>query len=393
MQAIHSPSWLADRRVWGSTAWNWEIHSVSNICRHPGTFLTLKPNKHKHSSAPHLSAVLLAQLQALRMQNQVSRSQSTDLNYALMNNNQEIQQATSPIDNPFLAVQQLQQLGLANSQQKRGPPRQRRNEEQIRRTVYINDVDHAIAERDLATFFLHCGPIVDCRICGDANSAMRFAFIEFQSELGAHNALSLAGTTLGNTLIKVSPSKTAIVPVNNQYLPRSYEEQAAVSRTVYVANIHRAVERDALHAFFLNLCGTVSKIRLLGDAQHDTKIAFVEFATSEGAAAALRCTGALLGPLPIRVSASKTPVRTENRRTKEQQIAHGAAARSASLPLSRTAGMMLDGALLSGNLDVLQSLQNVGGGGGGANLSLATAASLPAHLMLPPGTAFPPPQH
>ncbi|KAL4535300.1 hypothetical protein Ndes2526B_g06198 [Nannochloris sp. 'desiccata'] len=337
--------------------------------------------------APH---VLLAQLQAL--QNQASRSQSTDLNYALINN-QENPASTSPMDNPFLAVQQLQ-LGLAN-QQKRGPPRQRRNEEQIRRTVYINDVDHAVAERDLATFFLHCGPIVDCRICGDANSAMRFAFIEFQTELGAHNALSLTGTTLGTTLIKVSPSKTAIVPVNNQYLPRSYEEQAAVSRTVYVANIHRAVERDALHAFFLNLCGTVSKIRLLGDAQHDTKIAFVEFATAEGAAGALRCTGALLGPLPIRVSASKTPVRTENRRTKEQ-MAHGAAARSASLPLSGTQAMMLDQTLTPGNLDQLHQLRNMNGCNGGhghGGLPLSSAASLPAALLLPPSTTtFPYPQ-
>ncbi|KAL4541688.1 hypothetical protein Ndes2437B_g06032 [Nannochloris sp. 'desiccata'] len=306
--------------------------------------------------APH---VLLAQLQAL--QNQASRSQSTDLNYALINN-QENPASTSPMDNPFLAVQQLQ-LGLAN-QQKRGPPRQRRNEEQIRRTVYINDVDHAVAE-------------------------------QFQTELGAHNALSLTGTTLGTTLIKVSPSKTAIVPVNNQYLPRSYEEQAAVSRTVYVANIHRAVERDALHALFLNLCGTVSKIRLLGDAQHDTKIAFVEFATAEGAAGALRCTGALLGPLPIRVSASKTPVRTENRRTKEQ-MAHGAAARSASLPLSGTQAMMLDQTLTPGNLDQLHQLRNMNGCNGGhghGGLPLSSAASLPAALLLPPSTTtFPYPQ-
>lgn len=316
------------------------------------------------------------------MQNQASRSQSTDLQYALLNN-QELPQSSSPIDNPFLAVQQLQQLGLAN-QSKRGPPRQRRNEEQIRRTVYVNDVDHAVSERALATYFIHCGPIVDCRICGDANSAMRFAFIEFQSELGAHNALSLTGSTLGNTLIKVSPSKTTIVPVNNQYLPRSYKEQAAVARTVYVANIHRAVERDALHAFFLNLCGTVSKIRLLGDAQHDTKIAFVEFATSEGAAAALRCTGALLGPLPIRVSASKTPVRTENRRTKEQ-MAHAGALRSLSLPNAHSLPQVFgDVSFMPGDFHNF----NGGGGGGGAALSLSSAASLPAALMLPPGTNF-----
>jgi len=33
----------------------------------------------------------------------------------------------------------------------------------------------------LATSFGECGTVVDCRICGDPNSAMRFAFIEFSS--------------------------------------------------------------------------------------------------------------------------------------------------------------------------------------------------------------------
>jgi hypothetical protein len=41
--------------------------------------------------------------------------------------------------------------------------------------------------------------------------------------------------------------------------------------------------------------GTVSKLRLLGDMSHPTRIAFVEFAAAEGAQAALNCSGALLG--------------------------------------------------------------------------------------------------
>jgi hypothetical protein len=69
-----------------------------------------------------------------------------------------------------------------------------------------------------------------------------------------------------------------------------------------------------LRQFFQMVCGPVSKIRLLGDAQHDTKIAFVEFASKDSTSAALRCTGAMLGPLAIRVSPSKTPVRTDARR-------------------------------------------------------------------------------
>ena len=47
---------------------------------------------------------------------------------------------------------------------------------------------HAQATEDmLATFFADCGTVVDCRICGDAHSAMRFAFIEFIDEASANN--------------------------------------------------------------------------------------------------------------------------------------------------------------------------------------------------------------
>ena len=41
--------------------------------------------------------------------------------------------------------------------------------------------------------------------------------------------------------------------------------------------------------------GSVSKIRLLGDWQHSTRIAFVEFYNAESAKLALGCSGALLG--------------------------------------------------------------------------------------------------
>lgn len=38
-----------------------------------------------------------------------------------------------------------------------------------------------VTEEMLATSFAECGTVVDCRICGDPNSAMRFAFIEFST--------------------------------------------------------------------------------------------------------------------------------------------------------------------------------------------------------------------
>jgi hypothetical protein len=104
--------------------------------------------------------------------------------------------------------------------------------------------------------------VVDCRVCGDPNSVLRFAFVEFTDEgnnvcvtfqkhngydeavasiflpwnslslilwwcvflhdksEGARAALSLGGTMLGYYPVRVLPSKTAIVPVNPTFLPR-----------------------------------------------------------------------------------------------------------------------------------------------------------------------------
>nr|KAJ0205604.1 hypothetical protein LSAT_V11C500252990 [Lactuca sativa] len=154
-------------------------------------------------------------------------------------------------------------------------------EDVIKRTVYVSDIDHQVTEEQLAALFIGCGQVVDCRVCGDPNSVLRFAFIEFTDEEGARNALTLGGTMLGYYPVRVLPSKTAIAPVT----------QADVK------------------LFFESLCGEVYRLRLLGDYHHSTRIAFVEFVMAESAIAALNCSGAVLGSLPIRVSPSKTPVR------------------------------------------------------------------------------------
>ncbi len=56
----------------------------------------------------------------------------------------------------------------------------------------------------------------------------------------------------------------------------------------------------------------MTRIRLLCDYNHVSSIAFVEFAQYDSAKAALDCSGALLGLLPIRVTPSKAPVRDES---------------------------------------------------------------------------------
>lgn len=48
-----------------------------------------------------------------------------------------------------------------------------------------------VTEESLANFFADCGTVMDCRICGDPNSAMRFAFIEFAEDVAAQKVPSL----------------------------------------------------------------------------------------------------------------------------------------------------------------------------------------------------------
>ncbi|CAD6266405.1 unnamed protein product [Miscanthus lutarioriparius] len=172
-------------------------------------------------------------------------------------------------------------------------------DEVIRRTVYVSDIDHQVTEENLAALFINCGQVVDCRMCGDPNSVLRFAFIEFTDEEGARAALNLSGTVLGYYPVRVLPSKTAIAPVNPTFLPRSDDEREMCARTIYCTNIDRKVTQADLKLFFESICGEVFRLRLLGDYHHSTRIAFVEFVMAESATAALNCSGVILGSLPI----------------------------------------------------------------------------------------------
>uniref|UniRef100_A0A0E0NCB4 RRM domain-containing protein n=1 Tax=Oryza rufipogon TaxID=4529 RepID=A0A0E0NCB4_ORYRU len=211
---------------------------------------------------------------------------------------------------------QLQRRSGFNQGRRRTGGRTRRadREDSVRRTVYVSDIDQQVTEQKLAEVFSNCGQVVDCRICGDPHSVLRFAFIEFADDAGARAALTLGGTMLGYYPVRVLPSKTAILPVNPKFLPRTEDEKEMVSRTVYCTNIDKKVTEEDVKIFFQQLCGKVSRLRLLGDYVHSTCIAFVEFAQAESAILALNYSGMVLGTLPIRVSPSKTPVRPRSPR-------------------------------------------------------------------------------
>ncbi|KAA3470212.1 Polyadenylate-binding, cytoplasmic and nuclear [Gossypium australe] len=140
-------------------------------------------------------------------------------------------------------------------------------EDVIRKTVYVSDIDLQVTEELLAGLFLSCGPVllfasffylvVDCRICGDPNSVLRFAFVEFYNEEDARAALNLSGTILG-------------------YYP-SEDEREMCARTIYCTNIDKKVTQADVKLFFESVCGEVQCMRILGDYHHSSRIAFVEF--------------------------------------------------------------------------------------------------------------------
>ncbi|KAF2314482.1 hypothetical protein GH714_026871 [Hevea brasiliensis] len=134
-----------------------------------------------------------------------------------------------------------------------------------------------VTEERLAGLFSSCGQVVDCRVCGDPHSVLRFAFVEFADEQGARAALNLGGTMLGYYPVRVLPSKTAILPVNPTFLPRSEDEREMCTRTVYCTNIDKKVSQAEVKNFFESTCGEVTRLRLLGDHVHSSRIAFVEF--------------------------------------------------------------------------------------------------------------------
>ncbi|CAL9751028.1 unnamed protein product [Musa acuminata subsp. burmannicoides] len=157
-----------------------------------------------------------------------------------------------------------------------------------------------VTEEHIAGLFSMCGRVIDCRICGDPHSALRFALVEFDNEYGANVALNFDGTILGFHPLAISHSKTAITPVNPSLLPQSAPERARCLRTVYVNNIDSQVTPEEITDLFVTYCGEVSRMKLLKDHANSSNMAFVEFARVESAGKALSCSGMVLGDSPIR---------------------------------------------------------------------------------------------
>eukprot|EP01025_Chloroclados_australasicus_P049560 TRINITY_DN564_c0_g1_i1.p1 TRINITY_DN564_c0_g1~~TRINITY_DN564_c0_g1_i1.p1 ORF type:complete len:401 (-),score=37.71 TRINITY_DN564_c0_g1_i1:1799-3001(-) len=208
----------------------------------------------------------------------------------------------------------------------------------IERTIYVTELVHDITEADIANFFSRCGEVVDCRLIGDAHSRMRMAFVEFSQNtyyFAVPESLKLNKTLLHGNPIRVQRSKTAIIPISPRFLPQNEEEALRCQRTVCVKNIDKRFQTEDVKAFFENLAvdesigadGKVERVKLVPDnsGPSSTLMAYVEFCSDESVTCALnQCQGALMGCLPLRICASKIPIRTaEEERSLKETAASG----------------------------------------------------------------------
>lgn len=181
-------------------------------------------------------------------------------------------------------------------------------------TVFVKDVPASVTERELAAVFSECGAILDCRLCGDMSSnKFSYAFVAFETANGMDRALRLDKTLLHGRNIIVRRSDTAVIPVNPLLLPQNEAEMESCARTIYVANVDKAVEKDELRELFETNAGAVSRLHVQEKTNAAANVAFIEFEELASAGVALHLTGKKLRNRTIRVSASKTPLRVHRK--------------------------------------------------------------------------------
>lgn len=83
--------------------------------------------------------------------------------------------------------------------------------EEIRRTVYVGNLDSTITAEGLLKFFNQIGEVKYVRMAGDETQPTRFAFVEFTEQTSVANALQYNGVIFGGRPLKINHSNNAIV--------------------------------------------------------------------------------------------------------------------------------------------------------------------------------------
>ncbi|BFY99234.1 hypothetical protein BsWGS_02273 [Bradybaena similaris] len=83
--------------------------------------------------------------------------------------------------------------------------------EEIRRTVYVSDLDPKITAEMLLSFFSQVGEIKYIRLAGDERAGARAAYIEFTDQRSVAQALTYNNVVFQGRTISVQHSKTSII--------------------------------------------------------------------------------------------------------------------------------------------------------------------------------------
>lgn len=83
--------------------------------------------------------------------------------------------------------------------------------EEIRRTLYIGNLDSSLPPEQVLKFFNDMGEVKYIRIAGDETQPTRFAFVEFTNQASVANALLHHGFVLGSRSLKINHSNNPIV--------------------------------------------------------------------------------------------------------------------------------------------------------------------------------------
>uniref|UniRef100_A0A0B7ATY4 RRM domain-containing protein n=1 Tax=Arion vulgaris TaxID=1028688 RepID=A0A0B7ATY4_9EUPU len=96
--------------------------------------------------------------------------------------------------------------------------------EEIRRTVYVSDLDPKVSAEMLLSFFSQVGEIKYIRLAGDERAAARAAYIEFTDQRCVAQSLTYNNVVFQGRTISVQHSKTNIVKPSGKFNEASQRE-------------------------------------------------------------------------------------------------------------------------------------------------------------------------
>lgn len=120
--------------------------------------------------------------------------------------------------------------------------------EEIRRTVYIGNLDSSVPPDEVMKFFNDIGEVKYIRMAGDDTQPTRFAFVEFTHQASIVNALQKNGAILGSRALKINHSNNAIVkPVPKNEIEDSLSRARGSSQDYLGRDRHHSPRNDRYH--------------------------------------------------------------------------------------------------------------------------------------------------